>query len=100
MNLEETVHRAQRAQQLLNDDVLLAARAEVERVIHEAWANSPIRDREGMHELRLMLKALGQVWELLEEAVNAGKLAAIDLQELNSPPPLSPAEFRAQFPTR
>ena len=100
MSLVDEVERADRARRLLEDETLIAARAEVERVIHEAWAKAPLRDREGMHELRLMLQALGNVWKLLERAVTDGKLAAIELKELNGDAPVSPAEFRAQFPTR
>lgn len=100
MSLLDEVERGDRAKRLLEDETLIAARAEVERVIHEEWANAPIRDREGAHELKLMLKALGNVWTLLERAVTDGKLAADELKQLNGQAPLSPADFRAQFPTR
>jgi hypothetical protein len=99
MNLTDDMQRATRARALLADETLLAAKAEVERVIHDAWATAPIRDREGAHELKLMLKALSDVWALLEQAITDGKLAEIELDELNRRS-LSPADFRAQFPTR
>lgn len=99
MNLERDIENGQRARRLLQDETLQAAKAEVERVIHEAWANAPIRDREGAHELKLMLKALSDVWALLEQAVASGSLAAADLEE-QMRRSLSPAEFRAVYKIR
>lgn len=80
MSLEADVERGQHAARLLQDPLLLEARAEVQKVLHEAWENAPIRDKDGAHELKLMLKALGDVWGLLEQALNDGKLAVHELE--------------------
>lgn len=99
MSREEEINRGRKAEILLNDETLLSAKAEVERVIHEAWANAPLRDKEGAHELKLMLKALSDVWALLERAVADGKLSAEELR-LENARSLSPADFRALYLTR
>lgn len=92
MSLEEQVERGQRAHRLLNDPMLVDARNEVMRVLHETWERAPIRDKDGAHEIKLMLKALNDVWGLLEQALNDGKLAAHELEDSRRRD-LSPLEF-------
>ncbi len=93
MNLKEEIDRGQRAARLVNDPTLQEAFSAVEKVIHEQWAQSPIRDHEGQLKLRLMLQLLGDVRAVLETAVSDGKLAAQRLEELNSRRVLSPAQW-------
>jgi hypothetical protein len=73
--------------------MLQEAFGSVEQAIHEKWADCPMRDREGAHELKLMLKLLGDVRAVLEAAVSDGKIAAQRLDELNSRRVLSPAQW-------
>jgi len=93
MSLQEDVDRGQRAARILSDSVFQSAWDSVSQAIHEQWANSPIRDHEGQHELRLMLKLLGDVRAVLEATVDDGKVAAKKLDELNSRRVLSPAQW-------
>jgi len=83
MSLNEDMDRGQKAARLLSDPMLMDARDNVAKAIHEAWERAPIRDRDGAHELRLMLKALSDVWALLETTVANGKLSAIEFDQLN-----------------
>ena len=83
MSLTEDMDRGQKAARLLADPMLIEARANVAQAIHDAWERAPIRDRDGAHELRLMLKALSDVWALLETTVADGKMAAIEFNQLN-----------------
>jgi microcompartment protein CcmL/EutN len=73
--------------------MLQEAFGSVEQAIHEKWADCPLRDREGAHELKLMLKLLGDVRAVLEAAVSDGKIAAQRLDELNSRRVLTPAQW-------
>ncbi len=83
MSLADDMERGQKAARLLADPILIEARKQVAARIHEAWETAPLRDKEGAHELRLMLKALNDVWALLEQAIADGKLAAIEFEQLN-----------------
>lgn len=83
MNLPEQVKRGNDAARLLNDPMFLEAFANVSQAIHEQWANCPLRDREGAHELRLMLKLLNDLKAVLEMALTDGKVAAQELERLN-----------------
>src|SRR5688572_7067626 len=96
MSHEQDIFLAKRAQHLLEDEVLTQAFADVRAAIIEKWEGSPIRDSEGQHELKLMLRLLTEVRGNLELAVTNGKLAAADLRTRNQP--LTPAEWRAANP--
>lgn len=91
------IERGDRAQKLLDDPTLNDAFKNVEKAIHDAWSACPIRDHEGQHELRLMLKLLSDVRADLELAVSNGKMAAAELrmQEERRPVPLN--EWRATY---
>ena len=68
------MHRAAKAQALLNDPELTAAFSAVRENIHKLIEEAPIRDREGVHELKLMLKLLSDVRANLQSVVNTGKV--------------------------
>jgi len=91
MDLTKQVERGNHAARLLNDPLLQEAFASVETAIHEQWAASPIRDHEGAHELRLMLKLLTDLKAVFEGAVTDGKVAADELNRRNKV--LSPRQW-------
>lgn len=94
MNLADQRDRGQKADKLLHDPMFAEAFGETRQVILDAWEQAPIRDKEGAHELKLMLKLLGDVRAILERAITDGKIAAAELvnQERRD---LSPKQFRA-----
>lgn len=96
MSLHEEVDRGAKAEKLLNDPILDEAFALVRSAIVEKWETTPLRDRDGAHELKLMLKLLGDVRANLEQAVADGKLAAAELKQ-QAHRALSPAEYTAAY---
>ena len=96
MSTESDITAGNRAQRLLEDEILTKAFDDVRLAIIERWENAPIRDVEGQHELKLMLRILSDVRGNLELAVHNGKLVAEELrmQKRN----LTPAEWRALNP--
>ncbi len=80
MTLHEEIQAASEAKRLLQEPALVKAFADVEAAITQRWATSPLRDTEGQHELRLMLKLLGDVRASLEQAVSNGSFAANELK--------------------
>lgn len=93
MNLESDLERGERARRLLTDPLLSQAFTDVRGAIIDRWENTPLRDKDGAHELKLMLRLLRDVQANLEQAVQNGKLAAAELNQLNRRE-LSPAEWR------
>jgi hypothetical protein len=94
MNLQAELDQAVRAEKLLNDDTLTQAFTDVRQAIIDKWEATPLRDKDGAHELKLMLKLLSDVRANLEQAVSNGKLAAEELKRINRRD-LSPASWLA-----
>lgn len=80
MNLHEEVQRGQDAEQLLEHPVFKEALASVRAGIINTWADAPLRDKEGAHELKLMLKLLGDLELNIKRTVDTGKMAKIQLE--------------------
>lgn len=81
MTPNEEIERGERAQRLLRDPLLLEAFASVKAAIHERWEQAPVRDKDGAHELKLMLNLLRDVQANLEQAVRNGRFAADSLEK-------------------
>ena len=90
-DLQADIDRGHKAQKLLDDPILDQAFRDVETAIHERWAECPLRDKEGAHELKLQLKLLSDVRANLERAVADGQLAAHELETQRRES--SPADF-------
>lgn len=81
MNDQEQLDRATKAKALLEDPELASAFADVRQAIFSAIEGCPLRDQEGLHEYRLMLKLLNDVRANLEQRVRDGKIVAFRLKE-------------------
>lgn len=80
MELNTEVRRGEIAASLLNNEIYKEAVASVHDGIVHAWSNSPIRDKEGQNELRLMLKLLTDLQRNIETVMQTGKLAKIQIE--------------------
>lgn len=52
----------------------------VETAILDKWKDSPVADKEGQHELRLMYKLLGDLQANIKTAITTGKLAQVQIE--------------------
>lgn len=77
------MERGEKAAKLLNDPMMVDAFKAVRGAIVDRWAEAPLRDKEGAHELKLMLKLLTDVQSYLERAVNEGRFAAAEIEQKN-----------------
>lgn len=93
MSIERDLERGAHADRLLKDVMLSEAFDNVRKAIHERWEHAPLSDREGQHELLLMLRLLNDVRSNLEQAVADGNFAADKLKHLQRNQ--TPAEWRA-----
>lgn len=81
MNERERIARAERVEKLLNDPELKAAFDNTRTAIFEKIEATPIRDVEGLTQLRLCLKLLGDVKANLVHALNDGKAAEFHVEQ-------------------
>lgn len=79
-NLLEEAQKGREAEQLIEHPVYKEAFANVRAGIINAWAEAPLRDKEGAHELKLMLKLLTDVEMNIKRVVDTGKMATIQLE--------------------
>lgn len=80
-NLSKEIDRGARAEALLNDELFKESMEIVEKAIIDRWRDSPVGDKDGQHELRLMLKAFTDFRKNLEEALNTGKIATLQRRQ-------------------
>ena len=74
LNERQALARAAKAKALLGDSEFTGAFESVRLQLLERMEQCPIRDREGLHELKLMLKLLGDVKQNIEHVFNTGKV--------------------------
>lgn len=71
--------RGERADALLKNDIFIEAMATIKEKIISAWESSPLRDVEGQQKLRFMLDAYKGLKSAIEEIVQTGKLASLQI---------------------
>lgn len=79
--MSDVIQRAQRAEKLLNDPELQAAFDNTKQAIFQKIEVTPIRDTEGLTQLRLCLKLLSDVRANLTKVLNDGKVAEFNIEE-------------------
>lgn len=72
---ERDIFRGERAQRLLEDEILLEAFATIEQEYTQQWLNSPARDQDGRERLFLMVKTLHRLQTELQTVVQTGQVA-------------------------
>lgn len=79
VNLRKESERGARARLLLESEAYTEAVGTVRQAIIDKWSNSPVADRDGQHELRLMLKLLNDVEANIKDVAETGKLANLQI---------------------
>lgn len=93
MSINEDLERGAQAARILSSPIFDEAFKAVEQAIHDLWSVCPTRDREGAHELLLKLKALQDVRQALESAIEDGKAAKVELEHRQRKE-ISPREWK------
>lgn len=81
MNNEEMKQRATRAQQLLQEPLIVESLDTIEREIIDQWAACPVRDVEGRELLWKYYQTARKFRAILEGVVSNGKLIAFREQQ-------------------
>jgi hypothetical protein len=81
MKLEKDADRGRQADLLLDNPIYKEAFLAVREAIITQWEMTPIRDKEGQHELKLMLKLLKDLEANIRTVAATGKLARLDIQK-------------------
>lgn len=81
VDLNKEVADGTRAHLLLESPAYKDAVSKVRQGILDAWAGSPLADKDGQHTLRLMLKLLNDIEGNIKEVATTGKLASIQIEQ-------------------
>ena len=94
MTLEAEAAKGTKARLLLESEIYKEAFTKTRQAIMDTWASSPIRDAEGQHELRLMLKLLDDVNGYIVSVANTGKLAQAQIEHENKAKEMAKRVFK------
>jgi hypothetical protein len=78
MSLEQESSMGSQAERILSD--VSPYFDMVEAAILDTWKKSPVSDEKGQHELRLMMKLLGDVKANMKTVIETGKLAKAQIE--------------------
>lgn len=76
--------RAQRAREVLDNPLYQEAFAGLRDQLRQEWEISPARDTEGRERLWLAINLLGKVEQHLNQAVQTGRMARMELEQKRS----------------
>lgn len=80
MNLQKDAEQGRQAELLLDNEIYKDSIALLKSSIVSAWENCPVRDVEGQHELKLMLKLLKDLENNIQQVATTGKLARLQIE--------------------
>lgn len=80
MNLTQQAVKGDRASELLNGEIFSEAVENVRKAIIDKWQACPVRDKEGQHELHLMVKLLDELVGQINVFINEGKNARFQIE--------------------
>jgi len=80
MTPEQAIYRANRAQEVLENEAYIKAFEDITQELHDQWEQSPARDEAGRQSIWLMLKMLQKVQAALKATMDSGKLAKAELR--------------------
>ncbi len=79
-NLYKELEQGAKAKSMQESEIYQQVVTGIRQGIFDKWRESPIRDKEGQHELKLMLKILDDFERNVAEIADTGKLAEIQIE--------------------
>ncbi len=95
MGLESESRRGNEAKSLLDNPLYQECVQSLRDAIISKWRSTPIRDREGAHELKLMDKLLSDIEQYFKTIAETGKIADIQIERERKMERLKKAGIRA-----
>ena len=95
MNLNDESQRGHEARSLLENPLYVECVTSLREAIITKWRATPIRDREGAHELKLMDKLLSDIEQYFRTVAETGKIADIQIERDRRMDKLKKAGIRA-----
>lgn len=80
MDLHDEIARGAEAKKIIESPVYTQAFQSVRDAVTRKWRESPVSDTQGMYELKMMDKVLSLVHGYINDAMQTGKMAEIQLE--------------------
>ena len=94
MTPEETIYRANKARQILEEPLLIDAFSIMEKDVIEMFVSCPERDREGLQLLQQHIRNVRKLRNILLGIIENGKLAEYQIKEKQSITERITSQFR------
>lgn len=78
--LEQRLYLGDRAKEVIENEVFVDAFTQIQNEVIEQWTNSPARDADGRERLWTYLQMLRRLQAQLQQTMESGQLARIDLE--------------------
>lgn len=79
---EKRIYDANRAKEVLDNEVFQAVFKDMEADFINAWQNAPARDTEGREKIWVALNQLKQLHQRLQTTLETGRLAGLEQEHL------------------
>jgi hypothetical protein len=80
MEIQQRIYNANRAKEILDNEVFQQVMDDLQTEIIEQWKNSPARDEEGRQNLWSLLKLSQKFQLILKSSLETGQLAELELK--------------------
>lgn len=80
MEIGERIYNANRAKEILENEVFQAVMADMKQEFIKEWQNSPARDAEGREKIWNLLKLAEKFEAMLRATLKTGELAQLELK--------------------
>ena len=80
MSIQLEAEKGRQAELLLDNPIYQESISAVREAIFASWASCPIRDQQGQHELKLMLKLLSDLTNNIRMVAETGKMAKLQIE--------------------
>ena len=94
MTPEETIHRANKARQILEEPLLIEAFSIMEKDVIEMFVSCPERDREGLQLLQQHIRNVRKLRNILLGIIENGKMAEHQIRQKESLKDRITSQFR------
>ena len=84
MELSERIYNGDRAREVLENEVFIAAFDDIEAEILSQWKSSPARDEAGREKLWMLLSLTQKLKATIVQSLETGKLAKLELEHQRS----------------
>lgn len=80
MNISDRIYNGDRAKEILENEVFIAAFDDIEAEILSQWKTSPARDEAGREKLWMLLSLMQKLKATITQSLETGKLARLELE--------------------